>query len=171
MFNYTLCLVLLQRSQLPPMAGFIDPQAQLLPMSSCVWNLDTFRLSTTRNADQADQPCILHIPGMNGIIRTQKAAQTFISILHLPTFSSLRILSHQCKGPEKNFCQFRPGHDGIQEWTTRFTAIALVAIALESTTCACLGGTIPNWTSSVHKALPGFFLRIFSSLTCLKNLF
>jgi hypothetical protein len=77
-------------------------------------------------------------------IRTQKAAQTFISILHLPTFSSLQLLSRQCKGPEKNFCQFRPGQDGIQERATRFTAIALVAIALESTTCAFLGGIIPN---------------------------
>jgi hypothetical protein len=141
MFNYTLCLVLLQRSQLPPMAGFIGPQAKMLPVSPCVWNLDTFRLSTTRNADQADQPCVLRIPGMNGIIRTQKAAQTFISILHLPTLSSLRLLSHQCKGPEKNFCRFRPEQDGIQERATRFTAIALVAIALESTSCAFLGGT------------------------------
>jgi hypothetical protein len=81
---------------------------------------------------------------MNGMIRTQKAAQTFIRILHLPTFSSLQLLSHQCKRPEKNFCQFRPEQDGIQERATRFTAIALVAIALESTTCAFLGGTIPN---------------------------
>jgi hypothetical protein len=43
-------------------------------------------------------------PGMNGIIRTEKAALTFsISILHLPTFSSLLLLSHHCKGPEKKF--------------------------------------------------------------------
>jgi hypothetical protein len=28
-----------------------------------------------------------------------------ISILHLPTFPSLLLLSRQCKGPEKNFCE------------------------------------------------------------------
>jgi len=36
------------------------------------------------NPDQADQPCILHIPGIDVIIRTEKAVLTFsISILHL----------------------------------------------------------------------------------------
>jgi hypothetical protein len=75
------------------MAGFIGPQ--VLPMSSCV-----------QNPDQADQSCILHILGINGIIRTEKAALTFsISILHLTTFSSLLLLSPECKGPEENFCQ------------------------------------------------------------------
>jgi len=68
------------------MAGFIGPQ--VLPMSSCV-----------QNPDQADL-------GINGIIRTEKAALTFsISILHLPTFSSLLLLSPECEGPEENFCQ------------------------------------------------------------------
>jgi hypothetical protein len=33
-----------------------------------------FYFSTTRNPDQADQPYILHIPGINGIIRAEKAA-------------------------------------------------------------------------------------------------
>jgi hypothetical protein len=68
------------------------------------WNLDTLHLSTTTNPDQADQPCILHILGIH-IIRTEKGALTFsISILHWPTFSSLQLLLHQCKGPEKKFC-------------------------------------------------------------------
>jgi hypothetical protein len=45
-------------------------------------------------------------PGINGIIITEKAALTFsIFIFHLLTFSSKLILGHQCKGPEKNFCQ------------------------------------------------------------------
>jgi hypothetical protein len=36
------------------------------------------------NPDQADQPCILHIPGIDVIIRTEKVVLTFsISILHL----------------------------------------------------------------------------------------
>ncbi len=91
--SIALCLVPLQLSVLPPMAAFIGPQ--VLPMSSCV-----------QNPDQADQSCILHILGINGIIRTEKAALTFsISILHLPTFSSLLLLSPKCEGPEENFCQ------------------------------------------------------------------
>jgi hypothetical protein len=47
-------------------------------------------LSFVYNKDpcQADQPCILHIPGINVIIRTEKAALTFsINILHLLTFA------------------------------------------------------------------------------------
>ncbi len=67
---------------------------------------DTFHLSTTKNPDQAHQPCILHIPSINHIKRTKGATLTFsISILHLPPFSSLLLRSHQCEGPEKNFCQ------------------------------------------------------------------
>jgi len=50
-------------------------------------------------------PCILHIPGINDIIRKEKAALTFsVSILHWPTFSSLQLLLHKCKRPEKKFC-------------------------------------------------------------------
>jgi len=47
----------------------------------------------------------VHINGTNIIfLRTKKAALTFsISKLHLPTVSSLIVLSHQCKEPEKNF--------------------------------------------------------------------
>jgi hypothetical protein len=101
----TLYLVPLQLCLLPPMVSFIGPQPKVLPMCSCVWNLDTLHLSTTRNPDQADQPCILHIPGINDIIRKEKAALTFsISILHWPTFSSLQLLLHKCKRPEMKFC-------------------------------------------------------------------
>jgi hypothetical protein len=76
------------------------------------------------NADQADQPCILHIPGIHRITRKKKATLTFsISILHLLTFSSLVLLSHQCKGPEKKFLQkLRPGEDSNQERATRLTS-------------------------------------------------
>jgi hypothetical protein len=104
--SIAMCFVPLQLSLLPPMAGFVSPQARVLPVSSCVWNLDTFHLSTTRNPDQADQPCIFHIPDIIGIIRIEKSALTFcISIWQLPTFSSLLLLSHQCKGLQMNFCQ------------------------------------------------------------------
>jgi hypothetical protein len=54
-------------------------------------------LSFDYNKDpgQADQSFILHIPGTNVIIRTEKATLTFsISILHLLTFPQ------QCKGYE-----------------------------------------------------------------------
>jgi hypothetical protein len=45
-------------------------------------------------------------PGIIGIIITEKYTLTFsIFIFHLLTFSSRLILAHQCKGPEKNFCQ------------------------------------------------------------------
>ncbi len=50
----------------------------------------TFYLSTTRNWNQADQPCIIHIPGINDTIRREKAGLSFsISILHLLAFSSI----------------------------------------------------------------------------------
>jgi len=42
-------------------------------VSSSVRNPDTFHLSTIRNADQAGQPGILHIPCINAIIRTEKS--------------------------------------------------------------------------------------------------
>jgi hypothetical protein len=84
------------------------PKPECFPLSSYVWDLNTVHLSTTRNPDQADQPCIVHIPGINRVTKTEKATLTFsISTLHLLTLPSLLLLllSHQCKGPEKNFCQ------------------------------------------------------------------
>jgi len=63
-------------------------------------------LSFVYNKDpgQADQPCRIHIPGINVIIRMKNAAPTFsISILHLLTFSSLLLSSHQCKGCERSY--------------------------------------------------------------------
>jgi hypothetical protein len=54
-----------------------------------------------KDPGQADQPCILHIPGTNVIIRTEKATLTSIKILHLLTFFSLLLLSHQCKESER----------------------------------------------------------------------
>jgi len=55
-------LVPLQQSLLPPMVGFIDPQAKVILVSSYVWNLGTFHLSTTRNPNQGNQSCILQQP-------------------------------------------------------------------------------------------------------------
>ncbi len=79
--------------------------------------------STTRNPDEADQSGILHIPGLNGTMRREIAAQTFsISIFHWPTFSRLLILSHDCQGTKQDSCHlFRSGHDGTQERATRLT--------------------------------------------------
>jgi len=69
--------------------------------------------STTRNPGQADQPCILHIPGIKMVSWQQikphwpsPLAREFChSILHLLTFSSLLLLFHHSKGSENNFCQ------------------------------------------------------------------
>jgi hypothetical protein len=73
-FNCTLCLVPLQPSLLSTMASFISPQAKGIFVSSYVWNMgSTFHLSTTRYPDQADQSCILHIPGIDGIIRNRES--------------------------------------------------------------------------------------------------
>ncbi len=75
-------------------------------------NLGTFHLSTSRSLDQADQPCILYIPGINAVMWTAKSALTFsiserILSQHIAftTFSSILLLSWQCKGSEMNFCQ------------------------------------------------------------------
>jgi hypothetical protein len=59
-------------------SGFISPQARVIPMSSYVWHLGTSCLSTTRILNQADQPGILHIPGINGVIWTENATLTFL---------------------------------------------------------------------------------------------
>jgi len=106
-------LVPLQPSLLAPMVSFVRTQARVLSVSSYVWNSSAFHLSRTRNPDQADQPCTPHIPGINSIIRTEKAATV---LLHQQEkcvtayctyfqFTSLRLLSYHCKGSEKNFYQ------------------------------------------------------------------
>jgi hypothetical protein len=110
--SISLCLVPLQPCLFPPMIGFVSPQARVL-VSSCVWNPDNFHLCTTKNPDQAHQPCILHIPGISGIKRTEEVELTFsIRILHLLTFSSLLLVSHRHKGPEKIFCQVQSSNLG-----------------------------------------------------------
>ncbi len=64
----------LQPSLLPTLASFVSPQAKVIFVSSYVWNTgSTFHLSTTRYPDQADQSCILHIPGIDGIIRNRES--------------------------------------------------------------------------------------------------
>jgi hypothetical protein len=52
-------------------SGFISPQPRVTPMSSYVWYLGTSPFSTTRSLNQADQPGILCIPGINGVIWTE----------------------------------------------------------------------------------------------------
>jgi len=54
---------------LPPMVGFVAPQARLLPASAYVWNPGTLQLTTTKNPDQAKQPYNLQISGINAIRR------------------------------------------------------------------------------------------------------
>jgi hypothetical protein len=77
-------------------------------------NPGTFHLPTSSNPDQVDQPCSLYIPRMNAVTRTERKLHTDLliskrifsqSILHLLTFSILPLLSHQCKGSDKNSCQ------------------------------------------------------------------
>jgi hypothetical protein len=105
--SISLCLVPSQPCLFPPMVGFVSPQARVL-VSSCVWNPDNFHLSTTRNPDQAHQPCILHIPGISGIKRTEAVELTFsISILHLLTFSSLLLYPTSVKDLKRFFAKFR----------------------------------------------------------------
>jgi hypothetical protein len=55
------------------MVGIEGPQARVLPMPSYVGNMDIFHSYPPRNPDQAAQACILHIPRINGIIKTGKA--------------------------------------------------------------------------------------------------
>ncbi len=98
-------------SLLSPMVGLVlKPEFFLCLLM--LKNLGTFHLSTSRSLDQADQPCIHYIPGINAIMWTAKSALTFsiserILSQHIAftTFSSILLLSWQCKGSKKNFCQ------------------------------------------------------------------
>jgi hypothetical protein len=77
-------------------------------------------LSFDYNKDpgQADQSFILHIPGTNVIIRTEKATLTFsISILHLLTFSSLQYYHYptSAKNVKELLPTFSPQQDTKQE--------------------------------------------------------
>jgi hypothetical protein len=77
-----------QPSLWPPMAGSIGSQCRVVPISFYVWNMGTFHLSGYQKSRWADQPCILHIPGINGIIRTEKAGLIFSPsayCIHLPS--------------------------------------------------------------------------------------
>jgi hypothetical protein len=66
-------------------------------VSLCVKSL-YLSLAYNKDPGQADPPCRVHIPGINVIIRMENAAPTFsISILHLLTFSSPLLSSHQWK--------------------------------------------------------------------------
>jgi hypothetical protein len=77
--SIALCLVPLRPSLLPLMVSSVGPQARVLPVSSYVWNAGTFHLSITRDPeDQADQTCLLHIWGINGIIRTDKSCNDLL---------------------------------------------------------------------------------------------
>jgi len=78
-------------------------------------------LSFAYNKDpgQADEPSILHI---NGTLRTEKATMTFSISMHLITFSSLLLLSHQCKDAKELLPTFRPQQNSNQERTARLTS-------------------------------------------------
>jgi hypothetical protein len=55
------------------MVGIEGLPAGVLPMPSYVGNKGIFHSYSPRNPDQAAQACILHIPCINGIIKTGKA--------------------------------------------------------------------------------------------------
>jgi len=117
MFNYTVPGAIVAIS---PMVGFISPQAKVLPMSSCAWNLDTFHLSTARNLGQVDQPWSPHNPGTNGIIRKEKATLTFfINILHL-TYRATTTIPPVQRTWKEIFAKFSPGQDNHQERATQW---------------------------------------------------
>jgi hypothetical protein len=93
--------------------GSFHQSLKMLHVSYYVWNPGTFHLPTTRNPDQTDQPCILWMPD----IRTGRAAtdllhqwEFFQCILHLISFSSPLLLTHQFKGSKKSFYQSSDHH-------------------------------------------------------------
>jgi len=95
------------------MAGFVGPQARVHPAR--------FYFSTTRNPDQADQPYILHIPGINGIIRAEKAAlpsSAYCIYLPSPAYYYYPI---SAKDMKRISAKFRPGQDSKQERARRLT--------------------------------------------------
>jgi hypothetical protein len=96
------------------MAGFIGSQARVHPAR--------FYFSTTRNPDQADQPCILHIPGINGSIRTEKAALPSPSAycIYLPSPAHYYYPT-TAKDLKRFSAKFRPGQDSNQERARRLT--------------------------------------------------
>jgi hypothetical protein len=96
------------------MAGFIGPQARVHPAR--------FYFSTTRNPDQADQPCVLHIPGINDIIRTEKAALPSPSAycIYLPS-PAYYYYPTSAKDLKRISAKFRPGQDSNQERARRLT--------------------------------------------------
>ncbi len=161
--SITLCLVPLQLSVLPPVVGFIGPQ--VLPMSSCVQNPDTFHSSTTRNPDQADQPCIFHILGINGIIRTEK--------LHWPSPSAYCIYlpspvyyyyPTSAKELKRISAKFRPGQDRNQERATRLTLTTMEYGSIDMWTLTGLMFTYLLW----YVIPPSWRIQkeLLSQLTC-----
>jgi hypothetical protein len=83
------------------MSGFVAPPAKVLPVCPYVWNLGIIHLRTTRNPDQTDQPCILHILRIKAIIRTEKASLIFCISKEL----CHRILTTTIWPVPRNFCQ------------------------------------------------------------------
>jgi hypothetical protein len=78
--------------------------------------------STTRNPDQADQPYILYIPGINGSIRTEKAALPSPSAycIYLPS-PAYHYYPTSVKDLKRISAKFRPGQDSNQERARRLT--------------------------------------------------
>jgi hypothetical protein len=91
--------------------------ATLLQGQLCAWKYIVKKCGSIEAAWRVTfiSPCILRIPGINGIMRKEKASHGSSlhhhSALHLhsspPPYQLLLLLllSHQCKEPEKKFCQ------------------------------------------------------------------
>jgi hypothetical protein len=96
-----LCLVPLQLSVLPPMAGFIDPQ--VLPLCSESGYLSFIYNQKSRSSWSA---VYFPYPGHKWHHKNRKSCTDLLH-QHIAFTYLLQstILSHQCKGPEENFCQ------------------------------------------------------------------
>jgi len=131
----------MQPSLLPPMAGFVGPQAKLILVSSYVWNPGTFNFSKIRNPNQADQPCILHNPGINGIIRAEKATLTCTDLLHqhvafthlLQPTTSIPLVQRIW---EKILPSLDQGRIVTKRGATRLTAMAILTCELWQDWCS-----------------------------------
>jgi hypothetical protein len=152
------------------LVGFVSPQARVLPMSSCGWNPEIFRLSTTRNPDQADQPyCIHHIPGINGIKRTRKPhwPSPLAYGIYLPS-PAYYYNPTSVKDLKRIYAKLRPAQDNNQERATQLKRTRAVAPLTGELWQVWYSDTFSDLWSHHHilwriqKDLPPQFL----SLTC-----
>jgi hypothetical protein len=86
-------------------------------------------LSITKYPDQTDQPCILHILGIDRILRTEDAALTFsinINCIYLPSPAYYNYPT-SAKGLKIISAKFRPRQDSKRERATRLTPTRAMA--------------------------------------------